>query len=499
MDVPDRDPAGLAPFRNWLAAEPASDCLDDLEALRRHLIALDRARIPADEMLHWIGPLAVRVADIAERFRLRLLSTQLPLPHAMHDAGLQLIGALLDGAGLVERLSAEPLQHCDDESVRALLAAHGLGFVMEAYRLACMAAVEAVPGLWARGCALYRAVARSGQGAATVGTVYFKRMIAVATLQPESLTARELAWLFDYLAAAVCETELADHPPMPENASFWMDAGGDAPPVARIRLAPPAQAPTIHFHARVLARRLGDKIDWLEGRIAEAEVIGLERDAELLEPETSGLPLGLTPIEVVSLLRRMRERWTTPPNRALPRRAQHYTVQACVGLGAIWRMLRRGEAHASLSEWAVSNESPGGFALVSVSGVDGAVTAGAALALRRDATQPWTICIVRWLRGDRPGVMELGLQAIAHGCSAVSVGFRGNEPQAPVPALMLPPLTAMRRHHAILAPAGSYTSRRFVLMREAEQLYVAQGRVLNLDMQTASVEVFQYEIDPYAL
>lgn len=501
MDVPDPDPAGLAPVRDWLAAEPAGDCLDELEALRRHLLALDDARIPAHGMLHWIGPLAVRVGDITERFRLRLLGTQLPLPQAVHDAGLQLIGALLDGAGLVERLAVGPLQHGDDEALRALLAAHGLGFVMEAYRLACMAAVEAVPGLWARGCTLYRAAARSGQGAATAGAVsYFKRMIAVAALQPESLTARELAWLFDYLAAAACETELADHPPVPENASFWIDGGGDAPPVARIRLAPPIQAPVLHFHALALARRIGDQIDWLEGRIADAEVIGLERDAELLEPETSGLPLGLTPVEVVSLLRRMRERWTTPPSRALPRRrAQHYTVQVCVGLGAIWRMLRRGEAQASLSEWEVSNESPGGFALVSVSGVDGTVAAGAALALRRDATQPWTIGIVRWLRGDRPGVMELGLQAIARGCSAVSVGFRGNVPQVPVPALMLPPLAAMRRHHAILAPAGSYTSRRFVLMREAERLYVAQGRVLNLDMQTASVEVFQYEIDPYAL
>lgn len=499
MDVPDPDPAGLAPIRNWLAAEPAGDCLDELDALRRHLITLDRARVSGDHMVHWIGPLAVRVADIAERFRLRLLSTQLPLPHAMHDAAVQLIGVLLDCAGLIERLAAAPLQQRDDEAVRALLAAHGLGFVMEAYRLACMAAVETVPGLWARGCALYRALAQSGEDAATLGTVYFKRMIAVATLQPESLTARELAWLFDYLAAAVRETELADHPSMPENASFWIDCDGDAPPVAWIRRTPPAQAPTIHFHARALARRLGDTIDWLESRIAEAEVIGLERDAELLEPETSGLPPGLTPVEVVSLLRRMRERWITPPNRVLPRRAQHYTVQACVGLGAIWRMLRRGEAHANLSKWAVSNESPGGFALVSVSGVDGAVAAGAALALRRDTAQPWTICIVRWLRGDRPGVMEMGLQAIAHGCTAVSVGFRGNEPQVPVPALMLPPLAALRRHHAILAPAGSYTSRRFVLMREAERLYVAQGRVLNLDLQTASVEVFQYEIDPYAL
>ena len=66
-------------------------------------------------------------------------------------------------------------------------------------------------------------------------------------------------------------------------------------------------------------------------------------------------------------------------------------------------------------------------------------------------------------------------------------------------ALLLPPLAGMRRHHAILAPAGTYTSRRFVLVREGRHLYVAQGRVLSMEVQTASVELFQYEIDPYAL
>ena len=57
----------------------------------------------------------------------------------------------------------------------------------------------------------------------------------------------------------------------------------------------------------------------------------------------------------------------------------------------------------------------------------------------------------------------------------------------------------VRRHAAFLAPAGTYTSRRFIFLREGAQLYVAQGRALGLDMQTTSVELFQYEIDPYPI
>ena len=71
--------------------------------------------------------------------------------------------------------------------------------------------------------------------------------------------------------------------------------------------------------------------------------------------------------------------------------------------------------------------------------------------------------------------------------------------QSTTHALILPPLPALRRNQAILAPAGTYASRRFVLVHEGEHLYVAQARVLSLDMQTANVELFQYEIDPYPI
>lgn len=503
MDVPDPQSAGPARVLDWLNGEPADDCLEDLDRLCRHLGQMRGEALPAEVLYPLLEPLSARVMDIAGRMRPRLSSAGLPLPHALHDATARLIGAMVDTAALAGRLGgALAKTPGDGEAASVTLAALGLALLADAYKLACMAAIDVVAGLWRCACALCRSVGHLQGGARTAGIEAFKQMVAVATLQPESLSARELAWLFDFLAVAASETELSDHVPRPDSASFWIDCAADGPPVARIRRAPPVEAALLHFHALALARRLGERIDWLECRIADAEVIGQERDADLLDPENSGLPLGLTPAEVLSLLRRMRERWTTPPNRALPRRAQDYAVQVCAGLGPIWRMLRRGEGAATISEWTVNNESPGGYALIGACDAGasaGAVGAGTALALRRDVSQPWAICIVRWVRSERPGVMELGLQAVGQGCSAISVGFRGDEFQRAAPALLLPPLAGLRRHHAILAPAGTYTSRRFVLVREGRQLYVAQGRVLSLEMQTASVELFQYEIDPYAL
>lgn len=488
---------------DWLSAEPADDCLEDIERLSALLEGLDDAALTSDDLYRLLGPLSARVADIAGRVRPRLLSAGLPLPHALHESTARLCAAMVHAARLAARLG-HTLDAAAPDAGDALpaLAAHGLAQLAEAYKLACMAAIDGVPGLWRGASGLWRVAGEGRGGYATAAACTFKQMVAVATLQPESLSAREIAWLFDFLATAASETEASTLAPLSDQASFWMDLAGDAAPVARIRRTPPAGADILHFQAIVLARRLSGQIDALERRIADAELAGQDRDVDLLDAERSGLPLGLTPAEVLSLLGRMRERWTTPPNRSLPRRRQDYTMQVCVGLGAIRRMLQRGEDEAALREWTVTNESPGGFALVGESSTGDAVEAvgaGVPLVLRRDAGQPWTLCLVRWVRSERPGVVGLGLQTVAQGCSPVSVGFSGDALPRTAPALCLPPLAGLRRHHAILAPAGTYTSRRFVLVREGEQLYVAQCRVLSLEAQTASVELFQYENDPYAL
>ena len=150
-------------------------------------------------------------------------------------------------------------------------------------------------------------------------------------------------------------------------------------------------------------------------------------------------------------------------------------------------------------EWQVLNESPGGYAIMNIAGIKGELSSGVVLGLRRPGETSWTVCVVRWVRSDNPDQVELGLQVLALSYSAVQVAFRGTPLRGVAPALALPVMEPVRRHAAFLAPAGTYTSRRFIFLREGTQLYVAQGRALGLDMQTTSVELFQYEIDPYPI
>lgn len=497
----------LPALNDWLASEPDDDCVVDLQAFARFLDGmLAPAGAPAIAEAP-LDPLEARGLDICVRLKSRLLGAGLPLSSELLLASGALIRALQALAALLRRRTESGSLPGGSASERQMLHGRALRLLGEAFVVACMRGTEAPEVLWKQIFALHTLCGdgggRSDEPApelpATSALLQFKRICALSALQPESLTPRELAWICDYLdlvadGAAVSATMI-----QPESASFWADPLEDAAPVACGRKLPPAHGKLVYFSAVGVARRASEHIEWLEKRISDAEVVGLERDGELLDTDVSGLPLGLSPVEVVSLLGRLRERWTSPPSREHYRRPHLYSAQVCLGLHAIWAVHRGLRARRSIVEWTVCNESPGGYGIISVSGTDADLVAGMVLALRRDASEPWSICLVRWIRSHENSQVELGLQVLSTSTSAVSIGFRGSDLQTTTPALLLPPLPGTRANSAILAPAGTYTSRRFVMVREGAGLYVAQCRVLGLDMQTASIELFQYEIDPFPI
>ncbi|MDT3669676.1 MAG: hypothetical protein ROZ37_05000 [Aromatoleum sp.] len=501
MPLRESVPEQLFPVLAWLDAEPDADPVADLAALRAHLTALPASISSSLEGRECVGQLAARALDACDRFKPRLLDIALPLPRQLNAASVELVAAMLDLAAFFLCLAPSTgerrvLARREDPSGYV---SHGLRLVREAFVVSAMGGAVVPPGLWSRAHQLYADGVRDVQpeGAQNVAVLDFKRLLALAALQPESLTARELVWSNDYLEAAADAAVISGTPLQPTASAFWIDPCEDAGPVAMVRENPPAVAGVVYFSAHGISRRAAAHVDWLKARMADAETEGECRGTELLTPDAEGLPVGLTPAEALSLLERMRDRWASPPNRGQPRRSQQYTIQVCAGLRLIWEASRRGADSSGIVEWTVQNESPGGYAVMAVAGVTGTLTAGMPVALRRDAGQPWSICLVRWIRSDQPDRAELGLQLIAQSCTPVTVGFRGGDVRMTVPALILPPKAALRPNQAILAPAGTYTSRAFSLVHDGERVYVAQARVLSLDMQTANVELFQYEIDPY--
>jgi hypothetical protein len=471
------------------------------------LTQLPAALVADVQVQECVEQFATRALDICERFKPRLFGAALPLSRELHANTAGLVGVMLELAGCFRNVAGslhEPRLHVRRNDPCVFIS-QGLRLVDEAFLVAGMSGCTQPGGLWQRAYQLFLAdrrlegaPRRKSDAPAAEAALHFKCLLALHALQPESLNARELVWAHDYLEEAAVAAVISRSPVSPPGSDFWIDPAEDAAPVASVRSVPPAESGLLHFSAHGVARHAVTQMDWLRTQMSEAEARGEKRGFDLLEADAPGLPVGLTSLEALSLLGRMRDRWAAPPNRGQERQPHRYSVQVCAGLRAIWDLMRRGDGAVRIAEWQVCNESRGGYAIMAISGSVGALSVGMPLAVRRDADQPWSIGLVRWIRCATPEQVDLGLQIIAQSCMPVTIGFRGGNLRLTAPALILPPEPALRRNRGILAPAGTYTSHAFSL-RDEKHSSVAQARTLSLDMQTASVEFFQYEVDPYPI
>ncbi|MBS0345045.1 MAG: hypothetical protein JSR69_01165 [Proteobacteria bacterium] len=479
-----------APVLDWLATELTADAELELAAFVRHVEDLTRPEVGQGQLQRCLDPLQARGLQISRMFRQKLAATALPLNVSLHRSATRLVSAF-------GKLATAYEDGIKDAHLRAgkggrqppqAISAKGLAVLCEQFVIAHLAGNSAPYGFWLRAHTLFLTGQANSHGETRDADSAYKFLLALYSAQPEGLTGPETCWLADLLDSIAGDTAISYTPPGDNDLGwFWIDPDQDTPPISDKRRAPPPVEGLIYFSAEELARKA---TRWIEALDAEA-------------PSLDGLPQGLAVAEAATLLRRVREYWATPPHREHSRRRNQYAVRVCSGLETIWKMLResgsaRQEAHTS--EWMVVNESPTGYAIMQVTGTASELVAGMALALRRNEDDPWTLCVVRWIRTETPEQVELGLQVIANTAKPVTVGFRSGGQTRPMrPALVLPPIAALGRQQAILAPAGTYSARRFMLVSDTNRLYVAQGRLLSLDMQTSAIELFQYEIDPYPL
>lgn len=485
-----------APVLDWLASELSDDADLELAALVRHLDELARPEISRNQFHRCVDLMQARALAISRLFRERFAGATLPLTVGLHRSATRLVSALGKIAAGYEEILAE-VRHRLVRTMRRnpeTISAKALEILGEQLTIAHLAGNTAPYEFWLHAHAFFLgsrsevSVDAKPNGIPESTLRAYKYLLTFSATQPEGLSGHEINWLSDYLLVN------AKHATIRLTASaeaglgwLWVDPDQDTPPIAINRRGPPAVDGLIYFTAEELARRSTTLIEQLEGD----------------GPEPTGLPAGLQRAEIAMLLRRAREYWASPPHREHSRRRNQYAVSVCSGLETIWKMLREpGTARQTryATEWMVVNESPTGYAIMQVTGTANDLSPGIAIAIRRSPEEPWTLCVVRWIRTETPEQVELGLQVLANTAKPVSVGFRNAENQRPMrPALVLPPIAALGRQQAILAPAGTYSARRFMLVSDTQRLYIAQGRLLSLDMQTPAIELFQYEIDPYPL
>ena len=480
----------------WLAAQPCADLADEALNLNLKLDALHSPTIQSSQFQSCIELFYSRALRLCVEHRRELRSLSLPLPAPQLNRARSVAEGLKRVALGFERIltDTDARAGAPQKRLNETASARALRLLGEHFLTMAQAGMEVEPEIWRIGYRLY-ALSRIGLGTlepagSPVETALFayKRLLAMISLEPQSLSPGELDWAAEYLARISGQVHVQEqHPPGLDGAWYWLDPQGGAEPQACVRRDPPEGRTLLFFSTTGLARRAGEQLARHEGG-------------------RGGNELGTDPnfpgVQPASLLERLRQRWATPPKREQPRRRQDYKVEACVGLPNIWAVLHSNDSqpHSLVSHWAVTNESPGGYAIMQLQGRANGLSAGMAVALRRDSRDPWNLCVVRWIRSDAAEHVEIGLQMVSRGAIPVQVGFRGSDNTVGMAcALVLPVLPALRQHQAIMAPAGTYVSRRFALVSDIDRLYVAQCRLLTLDLQTSNIELFQFEIDPYPI
>lgn len=477
----------------WLTKEPLDDAALDLGLIKHHLSAVDRASLPPSQRLKLIRLFQTRTDATSAALKLRLIEARLPLQNRLRLIAQGLISVHGTLAANLFRsfreLAADPIEspELDTNDLFAAIL-HNLA---EQQQVALLVATTAPAGLWTEVQAVYRWLrgTRNGSGNLAAEPI-LKHMLALAAVQPESLTARETAILVDYLPQFAKAVEIANEPRAPTNSWFWLDDIRDLPPVALSRKPPPVHGTALYFSCANLAA------------VASQHLLRLSK-GEL--PAERRLPAWTTIDEYREALSRALSHWLSPPKRQAPRRASHYRVEVCARLDRLWAVLQErqpdGAAHGALTpppitDWLVLNESTSGYAMMHVAGAIDDLVAGDILGVRSAPDSPWHICLLRWGRSDNEAHIEIGLELISSSATPVQLARQSGTAASLAPSLLLASPANGDGDETLFIQRGQLVGNRFTLIGdEAGKLRVAECEVQRLALQTARVEMLTFKRD----
>ena len=414
---------------------------------------------PKPSQLGAIELMRASLEAILPRLQTRLDGATPPITHAMRtqaqkidvllaalaDAYLRLIQSadhtwgLFRYCGLRQQLHA-PLVRAIELFARRLLLAHRLY-------------TRAPRGAWTSLHTLYLIAARwniahrdiNGRGASPVA-VYCKALL-LAFAEPSRLPPGDLQRARDYIArfANIAEIVRADRPDSRDNA-FVIEPLQDRPGIARGRF-PASKDDARHWLLLTapLLRRIDQQLDAL-ARGTPPVQLGLPQ-----EPDTQ---------RYRDLLTRLKQSWSSIPRRRTRRVQFRPRAELFISFPGIWTMLgAQPESLSARNEWAIVNESPGGFALRHARGTLPALRIGDLVGIRLFERGDTLVCLVRWIRSEGGEHLELGIQQLAPRFSPAT--YRRNDSNVAgsmnavshVPVLYAPVSPQFNRVPVVVAPA----------------------------------------------
>ncbi len=490
--------ARIAGILDWLATPVTGDQMRELAPLRSHLSTLAELEMGSSQFHRILDLFQTRAHKVTDELKPRFREARIPLAVPLRRLAQDLTAVHGAVAASYQRI----LERMDPGVVvgrrrnPAVVAARALKSLADQLQIAALIGNRPPARLWAEAHRMYHETRRETKLHDTAldqsldAERIYREMLALAAAQPPRLAPAEVLAVADYVSRFAAAVEITTKVSAEvDYRKFWFDPETDMQPVAVARRLPPAGGGICHFSCVRLGVLAGEQVRELEAGTS---------------PENLHLPAEANEATYRGLLQRLHDGWVDPPTRHLVRRRHNYHVEACIGFDAVQRLFEHADSTDEVrtrqgsSAWVVLNESPSGFAAMHVGGELGALCNGGVVALRASPDKPWDLCVVRWIKSDNPDHVEIGLQVLACDARVVGIGFRNTRDQQPlVNGLLLPVVPAVRAREAVLVPAGTCQSRRFLMVLAGTRTHIVQGRLVNLDIQTAAVELFEFNPDPY--
>lgn len=455
---------------DWLGTK-SEDPLDDLIPLRRHLRAVVSMRLQPRVLLRLLDLFEPRIARVHKLVFPLLLDASTPLPRNLRILSQSLVdlhGNLAEGFLYILQHAVgdgfqRPKRRRDTLATRALLS------LRRQYEFSLRAASGTPVGFWKQ---MNQLLLNHQQGpdsyldSPTLQTLHL--LLAVHAAQAEALTPREQEFLWRHAEHLAAQVELSTTAPKKAEAWLWVDTKDERAPTPANRRAPPVADGLLFYSCRAL------------GKLTQASLDNLT-----------------APRAWRNVLHHAARRWLNPPQRRHNRRRGSYRIEVCPRLSTLWSLLNgdlTGQAAVqAINEWQVMNDSPAGYAAMHIAGDMPGLLAGSVLGIRRDDKEPWSLCIVRWVRSENPEHLEMGLEVLAPHAKAVRIATASRS-SAPIPALLLPPISGIGRGETLLAERGAYETGNIALLQEdAGKLQVVECKPMPLVTQTSSIELFEFE------
>jgi cyclic-di-GMP-binding protein len=165
---------------------------------------------------------------------------------------------------------------------------------------------------------------------------------------------------------------------------------------------------------------------------------------------------------------------------------------AALGHGNSQPRQRIPQSSAASGSWELTDESAGGYALAKSGAQAEPVRVGDILASRPgDGNAGWEIGSVRWVRTTGVDSIEIGVQRMAPGASAVAVMPPEAAQDRYFLALALPQVSAMKQPATLVTHRGFYKAGNILYLDDGYRL--RKIKVATLLELSGSFERFQYE------